>query len=165
MEYFLSLMNYKIFLCFNLFLEFKNFYYNAGFYIGFSVIVISISLMITFLIKGMNHVKMVLYNNIPTKEKLLEIINKRKKKENKNKDFEVDEIKYKMKRKRKNKKAKTRISKDITIYDSKNINSNNKLFNSQIKSNPPPKKQNTFNLYDYIKKEKCKMKKREKNIQ
>ena len=66
--------------------------------------------------------------------------------------MEVDEIKNKIKYKRKNKKSKTRISKDITIYNSKNSKSNNKSFNIQKKFNSPPKKQSILNLYEYIKK-------------
>ena len=104
-EYVLSLMNYKIFLCYNLFFKFRNFYFNAGFYIGLSTLSISISLMIIFLIKGINQVKMVLYNNIPTKEKLFEIVNKRKKVNNE--DIEISKIKYNIKlQKTKKKKAK-----------------------------------------------------------
>jgi len=148
LEYFLSLMNYKIFLCINLFFEFKSFYYNAGFYIGLSVFIISIALMITFLIKGINHIKISLYKNIPTKEKLLEILNKRK--EDKKDEVEIVKFRHNTSYQKERKKRKKKKIKDITIYDPKNSNSNNELFTVQIKTHSPPKKENIYKLYTYM---------------
>ena len=48
LDYFLSLINYKIALCYNLFFQFSSFYYNAGFYISFSTLLICLILMISF---------------------------------------------------------------------------------------------------------------------
>ena len=79
-HYFLSLINYKIFLCINLFFEFESFYYNAGFYISFVTLLICIMLMILFWIIGMKFIKIQIYKNLPTKEKLLELLNKKRKK-------------------------------------------------------------------------------------
>ena len=97
LDYFLSLINYKIFLCMNLFFEFKSFYYNAGFYISFCTMLICIILMILFLAKGINYIKVLIYKNIPTKEKLKELIEKNKKKlrdHRKNVTLGINELKF-----------------------------------------------------------------------
>ena len=81
-EYVLSLINYKIFMCYNLFFEFKSFYSNAGFYISFTTLIISFILFCIFWIKGVKSIRLIMYQNIPTREKLKEII-KHQKEQNK----------------------------------------------------------------------------------
>ena len=88
LDYFLSLINYKIALCYNLFFQFTSFYYNAGFYISFSNLLICSILTIIFCTKGMKHLRLILYRNIPTQSKLKELL----KKENKNKDKDITVI-------------------------------------------------------------------------
>ena len=81
----------------NLFFEFKSFYYNAGFYISFCTMLICIILMILFLAKGINYIKVLIYKNIPTKEKLKELIEKNKKKlrdHRKNVTLGINELKF-----------------------------------------------------------------------
>ena len=75
-DYFLSLINYEIFTCANLFLKFKHFYKNAGFYIGFITLIACIVLFFIFWVKGVKHIRLIMYRNIPTKQKLREIIRK-----------------------------------------------------------------------------------------
>ena len=76
LDYFLSLINYKIITCNNLFFEFSSFYYNAGFYISFSTLLICILLMMIFWIFGIRKIKIIFYKNIPTKSKLKELLKK-----------------------------------------------------------------------------------------
>ena len=73
-DYFLSLLNYKIFICLNIFLEFKSFYSNAGFYISFTTLIFCMLLSFIFWKYGLKHIRIIMYENIPTKEKLNELI-------------------------------------------------------------------------------------------
>ena len=73
LEYFLSLINYKIIKCFHLINEYQNYYYNAGIYIGLATLIISIILIFVFCIKTIDSIKIELLKNMPTKEKLEEI--------------------------------------------------------------------------------------------
>ena len=84
LEYFLSLINYKIIICNNLFFQFSSFYYNAGFYISFSTLLICIILIMIFWIFGIRKIKIIFYKNIPTKSKLKELLNKQEIKRNEN---------------------------------------------------------------------------------
>ena len=146
LEYFLSLMNYKIFLCINLFFEFESFYYNAGFYISFSTLLISISLMIVFLIKGINQVRIDLYKNIPTKEKLKDIYQKQISRENEAKEIKNDNN-ISIYKNSKNKKKGKEGSK---VNDSKNIMSNKGILNLTLKSHPPPKKESIIRVKTFL---------------
>jgi surface protein len=65
LDYFLSLINYKIIICYRLFFEFSSFYYNAGFYISFSILFIFLILMLIFWTKGMKKLRLIFYKNIP----------------------------------------------------------------------------------------------------
>ena len=148
LEYFLSLMNYRIFLCINLFFEFKSFYYNAGFYISASVLLSSISLMIVFWIKGMNNVKIVLYKNLPTKEKLKEII--RKQKRRKIEFNEIENEKNIIIYKNVEKLYKENDYKDFATNDSKNYMNNKASLELNLKSNPPPKNDNIIKVNTFL---------------
>ena len=138
LDYFLSLINYRIFLCSNLFLRFKSFYYNAGFYISFCTLLICIILSILFWILGIKNIKVLIYKNFPTKQKLKELLQKL--------------IKYRKKRENKTHKSH-RKKKSFT---SKNINKNNRyskknLINEIGNNNPPPKYKNIAKLNEYFK--------------
>ena len=63
LDYFLSLINYKIITCNNLFFEFSSFYYNAGFYISFSTLLVCMILMMAFWILGIKKIKVIFYKN------------------------------------------------------------------------------------------------------
>ena len=75
-DYFLSLINYKIIVCYKLFFQFSSFYYNAGFYISFSTLFIFLILMIVFWIKGIQKIRIIFYENIPNFSKLKEELKK-----------------------------------------------------------------------------------------
>ena len=89
LEYFLSLINYKIVKCYQLFYDFKNFYYNGGLYIGTFIFTTNFILIFIFCIKTVNSIKIDLFKNMPTKEKLKEIIraNLKQRKNNNSKDI------------------------------------------------------------------------------
>ena len=72
LDYFISLMNYKITKCYNLITNLNNFKTNIGFYLGGATFVACTISMIVFLIKGLNLINKCIDNGIPTKAKLLE---------------------------------------------------------------------------------------------
>ena len=74
LEYFLSLINYKIVKCYSLFNDFENYYYNGGFYIGIGTLFISIALICIFCMKTINTLKIDLFKNLPTKGKLIQLL-------------------------------------------------------------------------------------------
>ena len=76
LDYFLSLINYKIIICYKLFFEFSNFYYNTGFYISFSILFIFLIMMLIFWIKGMKKLRLIFYENIPTNVDLIKDLKK-----------------------------------------------------------------------------------------
>ena len=111
LEYFLSLINYKIMTCYNLFFQFSSFYYNAGFYISFGTLIICIVLMFLFWIYGISKIKIIFYQNIPTKSKLAELFRKQEMKRQ-------DNLNNKYKERNSNKKKSTKImneNKDISF--------------------------------------------------
>ena len=175
-DYFLSLINYKIFLCINLFFEFQSFYYNAGFYISFCTMLICIVLSILFWIFGIKFLKVQIYKNIPTKEKLDELLKKKKnylstRRAKKNKNNKT----YKGRNEKKYKTVKfTRINnhkskKNLFNEDKRNIlnkkhnkeiiisrrrtmkYSNNIATNLINNNNPPPRTDNILKLNEYLK--------------
>ena len=73
-DYFLSLINYKIATCYELFFDYKSYYYNAGFYIAVGNLVFCIGCMFAFNKWGMLALNRIIYKNIPTKEKLKGIL-------------------------------------------------------------------------------------------
>ena len=75
-DFFLSLINYKIIVCYKLFFQFSSFYYNAGFYISFSTLFIFLILMIVFWSKGIQKIRIIFYENIPNFSKLKEELKK-----------------------------------------------------------------------------------------
>ena len=72
LEFFLSLINYKISVCYVLFFDFKSYYYNAGFYIAFGTLLFCICQMIIFLKWGIFDIKKIILANLPNKMKLLQ---------------------------------------------------------------------------------------------
>ena len=82
-DYFLSLINYKIAVCYELFFDYKSYYYNAGFYIAVGTLVFCLVGMIVFLTDGIRSINRLIKENIPSKLKLKEAIreNNEKRKE------------------------------------------------------------------------------------
>ena len=70
-DYFLSLMNYKITKCFSLIKDISNFKSNIGFYLSIVTTAGCTILMFIFIIKGINLINKCIYKGIPTKSKLL----------------------------------------------------------------------------------------------
>ena len=121
---------------------------------------ISIILLIIFWIKGIKFIKVIIYKNIPTKEKLKELL-KRKKKYSTQRRIKK---KNKSKNNQKNKNNDKSLNKD-------NNENNNSIFNNYPKinlrkeikyetvagthllknNNPPPKYSNILKLNEYIK--------------
>ena len=81
-EYFLSLINYKIITCYELFYDYKSYYYNAGFYIAVSTLFFCLLQIIIFFKCGLRKMNKDIYENIPNKMKLKEIIKEQIKKRN-----------------------------------------------------------------------------------
>ena len=69
-DYFLSLLNYKIIVCYELFFDFQSYYYNAGFYIAFGNLVLCLCGMIIFIKWGILDLNKKIYENIPNITKL-----------------------------------------------------------------------------------------------
>ena len=82
LDYCLSFINYRIISCVKLFYTFENFYNNYGFYIGFMVLLINLSLIFVFWTKGMRYMRSIMHNNIPTISKLKNILSKKNSKKN-----------------------------------------------------------------------------------
>ena len=167
LDYFLSLINYRIFLCINLFFEFQSFYYNAGFYISFCTMLICIVLSVLFWIIGIKKVKVLIYKNIPTNEKLIELLRRQRRN-------------FIKKNAKKNKRKKShKIDNNFKNIKVAKINNNRKIndlinaddiFNKEIKiksrkggkystltgqnllnnNNPPPKLNNILKLKEYL---------------
>ena len=81
-EYFLSLINYKIVKCYELFIDYKSYYYNAGFYIAVGNLLFCIAQMIIFIKWGLKMMNKNISENIPNKMKLKELFKKQMKKAN-----------------------------------------------------------------------------------
>ena len=83
LQYLLSFVNYKIFSCYSLFFNFKNFKSNAGFYISSGTLLFCLIQMLLFLIFGLRDMKLKIMKNIPNKLKIKNAIkNQKHKKEN-----------------------------------------------------------------------------------
>ena len=81
-EYFLSLINYKIITCYELFYDYKSYYYNAGFYIAVGTLFFCSLQIIIFLKCGLKTMNINIFKNIPNNMKLKEIIKEQKQKRN-----------------------------------------------------------------------------------
>ena len=72
LDYFLSLINYKIAVCYELFYDYKSYYYNAGFYIAVGTLLLCLCGMITFLTIGIKTMNIHILENTPNKKKLIQ---------------------------------------------------------------------------------------------
>ena len=152
-EYFLSLINYRIICCYKLFFEFKSFYSNVGFYISMTTSLLCLVLFFVFWIKGLKYIRIIMYNNIPTIDKLKDIIKKQRRKMNYISDEELDANNNDDCSSNNNIgnnitsdfKIDNKESKQIIVTNElspvHNNNSNNNNNNKSIKTNrfPPPK--------------------------
>ena len=74
LDYFLSLINYKIITCFNLLMDMNNFKYNMGLYFGAGTLVICSALIFVFETSGVTLMRKKILEGIPTKEKIFKRI-------------------------------------------------------------------------------------------
>ena len=80
LDYFLSLINYKITVCYDLFFDFKSYYYNAGFYIAVGTLIFVIITMFVFLSVGIKDMNIKFLDNSPNKKKLIDAYKEQEKK-------------------------------------------------------------------------------------
>ena len=88
-EYFLSLINYKIIKCYKLFLDYKSYYYNIGFYISVGTLIFCLIQIFIFSKWGIKEMNLKILENVPTDAKLNEIIKEQQKKWNSSKHDET----------------------------------------------------------------------------
>ena len=81
LEYFLSLINYKIIICYELFLDYKSYYYNAGFYIAVGTLIFCIAQIIIFIKWGIKKLNINILENVPDNFKLQEMLKEQLKKQ------------------------------------------------------------------------------------
>ena len=81
-DYFLSLINYKIFICYKLFFDYKSYYYNAGFYIAVGNLLFCVLQIIIFINCGLRNMNRNIIENIPNMIKLKELIKEQRTKRN-----------------------------------------------------------------------------------
>jgi len=129
-NYLLSLINYKIIVCYKLLYDIKNYYYNCGFFIGVLVLIFCFCESLIFMKFGINLINKKIFDNMP---------NDIKYKDNDN-DERVDTLKNNNKKNQKKKSTKKK-SKDTMVL----VNSKNNLTKSNLVSNPL-KKINIFNM-------------------
>ena len=82
------MINYKIIKCFKLFLDYKSYYYNAGFYIAVGTLVFCFIQIFVFVKWGLRSIDVIIFENVPNKKKLLEKKRGPKRKQN------IEEKKY-----------------------------------------------------------------------
>ena len=122
--------------------------------------------MIVFLVKGINYIKVLIYKNIPTKEKLKDLLKKKQNKaKQKQKTHRVPRVKIKEKTQKKSKEIVNNQG-EMNNYTKSEGNkllnkkmkcltiSNKKLQKINANNNPPPKAKNISNLHEFIKERK-----------
>ena len=148
LDYFLSLINYKIGICYKLFFEFESYYYNAGFYISVGNLVFCLINMFVFLTVGMRAMNLLIKNNIPNKNKLKEII--KEKNEKKEEFLEVQRNKNKSNPSKKNIKQRIKKADSLQVLKSKNnkkiISKNHNVLKTEGGNNKSLKFKNSRNL-------------------
>ena len=146
-DYFLSLINYKIIKCYKLFFDYKSYYYNIGFYISVGTLIFCSLQIYIFTNCGKKSMDLIILKNVPDERRLKELIKEQQKRSNElvpNKDNENNppkkNVKFEFKDDFKDKrKLKLRKNKTLKILkSSKNIkteNPNKKIlrFNSKEK--------------------------------
>ena len=138
-NYILSLINYKIIVCYKLFLDKDNYYYNFGFYISICGFLFCFFAFLIFMKFGLNLLNKQLNDNFPSgtkKEINLRINNIKKKLKKKNKNATNNQ----------NTKIKTK-NKESSILIFNNIN--NILRNNDLLNNPPRNSKKIIILNSY----------------
>ena len=140
LDYFLSLVNYKIGVCYDLFYDFKSYYYNAGFYIAVGTFILCLVGMLIFMKWGVKDLNAQIFENIPSNMKLKMML---KEKMEKIRDLEI---------KKNNPPRKIEKSKSLYLNIKKNnikpVRRSRKQFMSQIINNINSKNKNNGNIID-----------------
>ena len=121
LDYFLSLINYKIIVCYELFYAFSSYYYNAGFYIAVGNLIFCLIQIVIFVKYGLKAMNQLLLESTPNKQKLIEAFKKQTEKRKELIKMELLNIKAPPK------KIKTIIIKQLK----ENVDSFAKLKNSE----------------------------------
>ena len=164
--YFLDNINYKILICYNLLLSFKNIIKNPAFYIIILIFVIITFFSIKFLINGFSKLRIIMNKEFPTDKKVRKLIfnNLKLFKYNntiiKDTILSPEDLSIKKNGKKKKKKQNEKRSESFILNNNnslKNINKNFININENIynKENNNVKKDinnhNSYNLSPYIK--------------
>ena len=147
-SYFLSFINYKIIICYDLFLHYKNYYHNIGFYISVGTLIFCLSCMVIFLILGLKQVKTLILENVPNYVKIKVALKRQNTKRKIMMDFGKDNSKG-------NPLKKKRYS-DFNIYNIKSYKNNLTEYKGNISDEIKSKSNNSDsrNIYKDIKSEK-----------
>ena len=121
-EYFLSFINYKIAICYKVFLKFSNYYYNAGFYIAIVTTLLCLCGMVIFLKWGIKDLNEQIFEHIPNR------------------------LKLRKKMKEKEKKFRRKITAKTTKFNKNNPPKNIKLKTVRVSNIKDLKKKKSFNL-------------------
>ena len=141
-DYLLSLINYKIIVCYKLFFEYESYYYNAGFYIAVGTLIFCLAQIFIFIKCGLKRMNINILENIPNKLKLLESMKE------KNKLKLEETIKFKRNSLKENPPKKDKIpnannKKKQNLFEAinnKDINQNNKRKSMQLQREIMPKR-------------------------
>ena len=134
LDYFLSLINYKIALCYHLFFNFSSFYYNAGFYISFTTLMICMILMFLFWIIAIKQIKVLFYKNLPTKTKLYEI-NKKNNEKKKHNSINIITQKNTIKKSKENEIIKNSNPPPIKNKNNSNLDNKDEQMENDLNNN------------------------------
>ena len=80
LNYFLDNINYKVFICYHLLLSSDNLIINPAFYTILLIFIITIFISIKFLLTGFSKLRIMMYKELPTDEKVRKLIYKQIKK-------------------------------------------------------------------------------------
>ena len=92
LDYFLSLINYKISICYELFFDFNSYYYNAGFYIATGTFAFCLCEMIIFIKWGIKDINKIILENIPNLYKLEKLYEEQEEKRKELLKLEKEEV-------------------------------------------------------------------------
>ena len=127
-EYFLSLINYKIAKCYKLFLDYKSYYYNVGFYISVGTLIFCIIQIFIFTKCGIRSMDITILENVPNEMKLREKIKEQMDKRIKLKKLEKKSIKKNPPKKNNHFGDNIKkLRKEVQIEHKNNLKDKNKL--------------------------------------
>ena len=153
-EYLLSLINYKIFICYELFYDYKSYYYNAGFYIALGTLFFCSLQIIIFLKCGLRKMNINIFENIPNKTKLEELYKEQMRKRNEF-NLQPESNAFDFKENPPKKDSKEEFNLNIDNQEMQIIENNKIQKNKNVLRKPPQTIENKMN---YNRKDKFKSK-------